>query len=71
MNPLLLEGLSDAVGFVAGALLGWAVALLLGLDPLAPGYSGSTLGGIALLGLGGGVGRHLARRWQARRMSGR
>ncbi len=70
MNPLLLEGLTDAVGFVAGALLGWGVAQLLGLDPLAPGYSGSTLGGIAMLGLGGGVGLHLARRWRARRKSG-
>jgi hypothetical protein len=36
---LLLEGLADAGGFVAGALLGFAIAHLLGLDPMAPGYS--------------------------------
>ncbi len=67
MNPLLLEGLTDAAGFVAGALIGFAIARLLGLDPLADGYRNSTLGGIVLCGLGGGAGVHLARRWRAGR----
>ncbi|MBA2965191.1 MULTISPECIES: hypothetical protein [Ramlibacter] len=67
MNPLLLEGLSDAIGFVAGAGLGYALAHLLGLDPLAPGYAAGTVAGIALVGIGGGAGLHLARRWRAGR----
>jgi hypothetical protein len=67
VNPLLIEGLTDAVGFVAGALLGFAIARLLGLDPMAAGYGNSALGGIVLCGLGGGAGVHLARRWRARR----
>ena len=67
MNPLLLEGVSDAIGFVGGALLGYWLAVLLDLDPLAPGYGASALGGIALVGLGGGGGLHLARRWRQSR----
>ncbi len=67
MNPLLIEGLTDAVGFVAGALIGFAIARVLGLDPLAAGYSNSAIGGIVLCGLGGGAGVHLARRWRASR----
>jgi hypothetical protein len=34
-NNLLLEGLSDAVGFVGGALLGFWAGRLLGLDIFA------------------------------------
>ncbi len=64
MHPLLLEGLSDAVGFIGGALLGYWLALGLGVDPLAPGYGPASLAGIALVGLGGGIGLHLARRWR-------
>jgi outer membrane lipoprotein SlyB len=64
MHPLLLEGLSDAVGFIGGALLGYWLGQALGVDPLAPGYGPAALGGIALVGLGGGVGLHLARRWR-------
>lgn len=67
MNPLLLEGLTDAVGFVAGVLLAWLVGRLLGFDPLAAGYGGSAFGGIVLAGLGGGGGLQLARRWRAAR----
>lgn len=64
MHPLLLEGVSDAIGFIGGALLGYWLGQLLGLDPLAPGYGASALAGIALVGLGGGIGLHLARRWR-------
>ena len=67
MNPLLLEGLTDAAGFVAGMLLAWLIGRLLGFDPLAEGYGGSALGGIVLAGVGGGAGVQLARRWRAAR----
>ena len=64
MNPQLIEGLTDAVGFVAGALFGFAIARLLGLDPMAAGFDNSAIGGIVLCGLGGGAGVQLARRWR-------
>jgi hypothetical protein len=64
-NKLLLEGLSDAIGFVGGALLGFWCARLLGLDIFAAGYSTASVGGIALVGIGGGIGLQLARRWRA------
>ncbi|MFD0669211.1 hypothetical protein ACT80S_15935 [Ramlibacter sp. MAHUQ-53] len=67
MHPLLVEGLSDAVGFVGGALAGYWVAMLLGVDPLAQGYDAVSVTGIALVGLGGGIGLHLARRWRRAR----
>lgn len=67
MNPLLIEGLSDAIGFLAGVLLAWGLALLLGLDPMGEGYGVRTLGGILLAGAGGGIGLQLARRWRAAR----
>ena len=67
MNPLLLEGLSDAVGFMAGALAGYWIGSLLGLEIAATGYSYTTIGGIALVGVGGGLGLQLARRWRRSR----
>ncbi|MGH8819794.1 MAG: hypothetical protein ACREWJ_00680 [Rhodoferax sp.] len=63
-KPLWIEGLSDAVGFVGGALLGYGVGRLTGLDPLAPGYETATVFGIVLVGLGGGIGLQWARRWR-------
>jgi len=64
MHPLLIEGISDAVGFVGGALLGyWAAVTLVG-DPMQAGYDGASIFGIVLIGLGGGIGLHLARRWR-------
>ncbi len=68
MNRQLLEGLSDAIGFVGGALLGFWIGRLLGLDIFAPGYGNAAIGGIVLVGLGGGIGLQLARRWRASRM---
>ena len=65
-NSLLLEGLSDAIGFVGGALLGFWIGRWLGLDIFAPGYGTASVGAIVLVGLGGGVGLQLARRWRAR-----
>ena len=67
MNPLLLEGLTDAVGFVGGVLVAYWIGKLLGFDPLAAGYDGSAIGGIVLAGLGGGIGLQLARKWRAAR----
>ena len=67
MNPLLIEGLTDAVGFVAGVLVAWLAGRLLGFDPLADGYGNSAIAGIVLAGLGGGAGVQLARRWRASR----
>ncbi|KQT14223.1 hypothetical protein [Ramlibacter sp. Leaf400] len=67
MNRLLIEGLTDAVGFLAGVLVAWGLGRLVGFDPLAAGYGGSAIGGIVLAGLGGGIGLSLARRLRNRR----
>jgi len=64
-RSLLLEGISDAVGFVGGALLGFWAGRLLGWDVFASGYGTDSIGGIVLVGLGGGLGLQLARKWQA------
>ena len=65
-QPLLFEGLSDAAGFVVGALLGFGLGQWLGLDLFAPGYGVASMGGILLVGLGGGSGLQLARHWRNR-----
>jgi hypothetical protein len=67
-NSLWLEGVSDAVGFVGGALIGFWIGRLLGLDIFASGYGNASIGGIVLVGLGGGLGLQLARRWRARQV---
>ena len=64
-NNLWMEGLSDAVGFVGGALLGFWIGRLLGLDIFAPGYGNNSMGAILLVGLGSGLGVKLARTWRA------
>ena len=64
-KAMLVEGLSDATGFVGGALLGFGVGHLFGLNIFDPGYSNSSIFGIVLVGLGGGVGLQLARRWRS------
>ena len=66
MNKLLIEGLSDAVGFVGGALAGFWLGQLLGFDIFAAGYDNATIFGILLVGLGGGLGLQLSRRWRNR-----
>lgn len=65
-KSMLLEGLSDAVGFVGGALLGFWAGHLLGLDIFEAGYGNGAIAGIVLVGLGGGFGLQLARRWRNR-----
>ena len=71
MHPLLIEGLSDAVGFVGGALAGFWLARLLGFDPFAEGYDGASVLAIAAVGLGGGMGLGAARRGRRARQAGR
>lgn len=65
-QKLLLEGVSDAVCFMLGALLGYGLTLALGMDIFADGYSGSSIVGIVIVGLAGGAGLHLARIWRER-----
>lgn len=67
MHPALVEGLSDAVGFVGGVLVAYWLGRLAGFDPLAPGYDAGSIGGIVLAGVGGGVGVQLARYWRRKR----
>jgi hypothetical protein len=67
VNKLLLEGLTDAVGFLLGALLGFGIGRMLGWDMFAPGYPPTSIGALLLSGLGGGAGVQLARRWLASR----
>jgi len=68
-NKLLIEGISDAVGFVGGAVLGFWIGRLAGLDVFAPGYGTASIIGIILVGLGGGGGLQIARKWRASRAS--
>ncbi|PUE50955.1 hypothetical protein B9Z47_04345 [Limnohabitans sp. 2KL-1] len=65
-KKLLLEGLSDAVGFVGGALTGYWLGQLLGWNIFSSGYDNASIGAILLVGLGGGGGLHLARFWRVR-----
>ena len=67
MNKALLEGLSDAIGFVGGALLGFWLGRVLGFDIFAAGYTNASIAGIVLVGLGGGLGLQLACRWRRSR----
>ena len=57
-----MDGLADAVGFVGGSLLAFWLGRLLGLNIFDAGYSNSTIFGIVLVGLGGGLGLQIARR---------
>ena len=66
-RQLLVNGVADAVGFVGGALLGFWAGQWLDVEIFAPGYGSAWLIGIALVGLGGGLGLHAARRWQTSR----
>ena len=65
-RKLLLEGVSDAVGFIGGALAAYWLGQFLGWDIFSEGYSGTSIGAIALVGLGGGGGLQLARLWRSR-----
>jgi hypothetical protein len=69
-NKLLIEGLSDAIGFVGGALTGFWIGRVLGFDLFADGYDNASIFAIVLVGLGGGLGLQLARRWRRSREGG-
>ena len=64
-RKLLMEGVSDAVGFVGGALAGYWAGQLLGWNIFSSGYDSASIGAIVLVGLGGGGGLHLARFWRS------
>ena len=66
-KAMLIEGLSDATGFVGGALLGYWISRLFGLNIFDAGYSNSSIFGIVLVGLGGGLGLQAARLWRNRK----
>ena len=63
-RQLLLEGVSDAVGFIGGALAGYWIGQFLGWDIFSEGYNSHSIGAIVLVGLGGGGGLQLARKWR-------
>ena len=65
-SSLWMEGISDAVAFVVGGLVGFGLGRLLGLDIFAPGYGVDAMGGIVLVGLGAGLGRRVMRGWRSR-----
>ena len=69
-SQLLLEGVSDAVGFVGGALAGYWLGQFLGWDIFSEGYNSASIGAIALVGLGGGGGLQLARLWRSKQKDG-
>jgi hypothetical protein len=66
-KAMLIEGLSDATCFVGGALLGYWIGRLFGLNIFDAGYSNTSIFGIVLVGLGGGLGLQAARRWRNRK----
>lgn len=66
-TPHWLEGVTDAIGFVGGALAGFGLGRVLGFDVFAPGYGTAAIVGIVLVGIGGGAGLQLARAWRNRR----
>lgn len=69
-SKLLLEGVSDAVGFIGGALAGYWIGQFLGWDIFSEGYTGTSIAAIALVGLGGGGGLQLARLWRSKQKDG-
>ncbi|QHE87685.1 hypothetical protein [Hydrogenophaga sp. BPS33] len=67
----LKEGLADASGFVIGSLAGWALGRQLGWDFFAApdAFGWREMAGLALIALGCGVGKIVARRLIAPRPS--
>jgi hypothetical protein len=57
------EGLADAVGFVGGALAGWWLGRLFGVDFITSDeWNVQQMGALVLIVVGCGVGRWVARR---------
>jgi hypothetical protein len=61
MNNNLMSGVVDACGFIGGALGGFYLGKAFGFDVFAQGYGSASMLGIALCGLGGGLGLQLTR----------
>ena len=70
-RQLLRQGAAEATGFLGGALAGFALGQWAGWDIFSPGYGTGSLLGIALVGIGGGLGLHAARRWHSTRNNDR
>jgi hypothetical protein len=66
-KSLLVEGLTDAAGVLAGGFLGLSAGWLLGLDINDPKLGNSALIGIALIVLGSAIGLRAARHLKSRR----
>jgi hypothetical protein len=65
MFASLIEGLTDAIGFIVGALLGYGLGVAFGLNLFAEGYGTGSIVAILLVGIGGGMGLQAARRYRA------
>ena len=61
-KSLLADGLADAVGFIGGSLISFWLGRLFGFDIFDAGYSNTTIAGIVMVGIGGGLGLQIARR---------
>ena len=68
---LLMDGLADAVGFVGGSLISFWLGRLFGFDIFDAGYSNTTIAGIVMVGVGGGLGLQIARYLRAQQRAGR
>jgi hypothetical protein len=66
MFAQLIEGLTDALGFVVGSLLGYGLGVTFGLNLFAEGYGAGSMVAILLVGLGGGIGLQAARHFRTR-----
>ena len=66
-KSLLVEGLTDAAGVLAGGFVGLSAGWLMGLDINDPQLGNSALIGIALIVLGAAIGLRAARRLKLRR----
>ena len=62
----LSQGVTDALGFVIGSLIAFALGRFLGFDLFAPGYGFGSTVAILLAGLGAGLGVAAARRLAAK-----
>ena len=72
LRQALIDGLTDAVGFVGGAVIGWQAGKALGYDVLASANpdSPNAVGWILLLA-GCGAGKWASLRWRARQAAKR
>ena len=61
-KSLLADGFADAVGFIGGSLISVWLGRLFGFDIFDAGYSNTTIAGIVMVGIGGGLGLQIARR---------